>query len=85
MALHLQQWWLHSWVGTNRKARSSPGRADNFNQGDSLTQSDSGGLQGVGRATANEDQGRSDLQEQCFEGTQMSTLLQYLKVGLFAF
>lgn len=91
MARHLQQWWLcsraglHSWAGTNRKVRSSPGRADNFHQGDSLTQSDSSGVQRVGRATANKDQGKSDLQEHCSEGTQMSTLLQYLKVGLFAF
>lgn len=76
---------LQSHLQTNREARSLSGEADNSNKADNLTKSDNSVVQWVGRAAANKEKGKVILREHCFEGIQMSTLLQNLRVGSFAF
>lgn len=57
---------LHSCFKTNRKASYLTSKADNFNKSDKLTESDSGALQWVGKATANKEKRKSDLERALF-------------------
>jgi len=61
------------------------GGADSLNKADNLTASDNGVVQWVGRITANKEKWKVIFEKLYFEGIQMSTLFQYLSVGLFAF